>query len=78
VINPVSNKLDIEIFKFQVTQLLLTECPGRSTITINDLIDRNIVEFCANFFNGSPVENTAKNILFAELSRLSFNNNSSH
>lgn len=68
--NPTSNKLNFECFKFQVIQLILIECPGRSTTTINDLIDRNIVKFCADFFNGLPIENTAKNILFAELSKL--------
>lgn len=70
VSNPTSNKLNFESFKYQVVQLILIECPGRSTATINDLIDRNIVEFCADFFNGLPIEDTAKNIMFTELFKL--------
>jgi hypothetical protein len=57
VINSELNKLDFEIFKFKVIQLLLTECPGSSsTITVNDLIDRNIVEFCTNFLMDCPLK----------------------
>ncbi len=61
---------DFEIFRFQVIQLILTECPGRGAAAINELIDRNIEDFCADYFKGMSIENTAKNILFAEVVKL--------
>lgn len=58
--------MDFEEFKYQVIQIILTECPGRSSVSVNNLIENNIESFCNNYFNGSSIEVTAKNILYSQ------------
>jgi hypothetical protein len=71
VLHPITvrvlRKMDFENYKLQVMQLILSECPGRSSVVIDKLIDRHIVDLCSGFFNGTAIESTAKNILFAEV-----------
>lgn len=62
--------MDFNDFKFKVIELILNDCPGRSTVSINDLIDRNIQVFCTDYFTGTSIENTAKNILHAEICKI--------
>lgn len=73
LIKPILIKMEFDEFKFKVIELILAECPGRSTTSINVLIDRNIEVFCTDYFNETSIENTAKNILHAEIYKIDAN-----